>query len=160
MFREVLWLALVILQTTTGWQIYTSLEDHFQLKYPPKLQLHTSIISDYEKTLELGTATSRALTLRVIDLNKYLPKTNTPNIQEYLKTFKAFPKYQEMRIAGKRVYGYVLCGRAACAQEAVFIQDNRMYDFSIGFEGSSDSMSFEKIPAEIQAIIASIEFLA
>src|SRR5262249_39186102 len=151
-------LMLVLLQTS-DWQMYTSVVDHFQLKYPPTMQVHASIISDYEKVFAFESGGSRLLTLRVVDWKKYLPKTNTPNLEEYLSTFERLPRYKAARIAGKPAHEYVLCGRAACDQDVVFLNDNRMYDFSVDVAGTGpDSVSFEKIPMEIQAIIRSIQF--
>jgi hypothetical protein len=75
MVKALLGFALVVLQAS-DWQSYTSVDDHFHLKYPRILQVHTSIISDYEKVFAFDSDSSRSLTLRVIDLTKYLPKTN------------------------------------------------------------------------------------
>jgi|SRR5262245_51110633 len=158
MVKALLGFALVVLQAF-DWQTYSSADDHFQLKCPPKMQVHTSIISDYENVFAFESGGSRLLTLRVVDLKKYLPKTNTPNLEDYLTTFKRLRSYKQARLAGKLAHEYVLCGRAACDQDVVFINNYRMYNFSVNVAGiGPDSVSFEKIPTEIQAIISSIQF--
>jgi hypothetical protein len=137
-----------------------SKEDHFRLKYPARMQVHLQTATDYEKDFNFKSGATQPLQLRVVDLDKYLPQTATPDTKSYVAAFKKLTKYREAHIAGKPVYEYLICGRGSCSQEVVFIHAGRKYEFSIEVPGIAkpDAISFENRPPEIKALVSSIEF--
>ena len=145
----------------TSREAYQDVDYKFTLRYPSeyKVEARPSNGLPFDKEVLFFRGSSVPLRLGIINLSRYLPKTNTPTIAEYLNSLKSSDRFTQADIGGKNAYEYVTCGRAACTQEVVFIQNNLLYQFSIEFQNTEPSkVNFEASPPAIKAIVQSITF--
>lgn len=139
-------------------------EDHaFELQYPRSYDVTARHPLDpsYEETFYFRDQSSPVMYLQVIDLRKYLPKTNAPNESAYLKSQRQLPEFKSIAVDGKNGYQYLSCGRAACELVVMFIQSHREYRFVAGIKSDvyPKNASLETLPVAQQEIIRSIRFL-
>ncbi len=159
--------------TPSDTQTYRNDEYGFTLTYPSdfKIETRSSANSRYETDFRLTTGTSTVpLALQVADLNKYLPMTTTPTIQEYIQSLSGLEQFKKATVGDKDAYEYLICGRASCSQEIIFIHNGKQYQFSIAYEAyfpreqvsgkeNRRSITFETAPSYIRQIIESLLFL-
>ena len=154
-------------------QIYRNEANGLTLNYPRdvKIEARSSTDPQYEADFLFKTGSSTVpITLQITDLDKYLPLTGTPTIREYLQSLSGLEKFKKATVDDKDAYEYLVCGRAACSQEVIFIHNGKQYQFSIKYaayftneqiNGSMKpkSISFETAPSYIRQIIESVQFL-
>lgn len=139
-------------------------EEHaFELQYPGSYQVtgRHSLDASYEETFYFQSQTSTLMFLQVIDLRKYLPKTNTPNENQYLNSLRQLAGFKSITVDGKGGYQYLSCGRASCDLNVMFVHRGRAYTFSAHTESDvyPASAGFATLTVDQQEIIRSLRFL-
>jgi hypothetical protein len=135
----------------------------FELQYPDSYDVTSRhpLDPEYEETFYLSKQSSPVMYLQVTDLNKYLPKTSTPNERLYLKSLRRRKGFKSIRVDPKSGYEYLVCGRAACGLNVMFIHRSRQYVFSVNIvsEIYPANAGFATLPADAQQVIRSLRFL-
>jgi hypothetical protein len=149
-------------QAATVERITLRNEEHaFELQYPGSYHMTTrhALDASYEETFYFQDQSSM-LMLQIIDLRKYLPKTNTPNENLYLKSLRQLAGFKSIRVDDKNGYQYRTCGRASCALNVMFIHRGRQYTFVADNESDvyPASAAFATLPVDQQEIIRSFRF--
>jgi hypothetical protein len=135
----------------------------FELQYPDSYDVTSRhpLDPEYEETFYFSKQSSPIMYLQVTELNKYLPKTSTPNERLYLKSRRGLKGFKSIRVDRKSGYEYRVCGRGACDLNVMFIHRSRQYVFSvnIGSEIPPPSAGFATQPADARQVIRSLRFL-
>jgi hypothetical protein len=118
---------------TSSWKTYAANAYAFTVEYPPEYRVEARSLNGapYDEDFVFSVGSTTPLHLRLINLTRYLPTTNTPTIPEYVKTFRSFDEFTQTVIGGKVAYEYLIYGSASCSQQVVFIHEETLFDFSI-----------------------------
>ncbi len=139
-------------------------EEHaFELQYPTSYDVTSRhpLDASYEETFYFQNQSLTLIYLQIIDLRKYLPKTNTPNENLYLKSLGQLAGFKAITVDGKNGYQYRSCGRASCDLNVMFIHRGREYKFAVRIESDiyPASAGFATLAGDQQEIIRSLRFL-
>ena len=145
-------------------EILRNVEHAFEVQYPASYEASTRHVLDpsYEETFFFRPRSSDrgGITLRVVELKKYLPKTNTRTEHSYLNAMRQLRGFRAVKIGDKSGYQFLVCGRASCDLNLMFINEHREYTFQAHVESEDpDRAGFSNFSPEQQLIVLSLKFL-